>query len=90
MIKWHKDGKRNYAQNEGVLCRLPRLYREKLFSKPLREQLAADAIDAGDTAYWDEVQRLDRLVENPRDYYDERERYNHDVITSKINQFNQF
>jgi len=91
MIEWHKRGKFNFTKNEsGIIGRLPRAYKDKLFSKPLRESMAAESIALSDELYYDEIMRLSSLADDPAAYYDERDRYNHDAITSKVNSLNKF
>lgn len=88
--EWHLNGKRNYAQVNGTITRLPRYYKEKIFSPHARAQFASQSLSQGDEEYHKEILRLERLHKDPDNHYDERVRNTHDAVTSKINSNNTF
>lgn len=88
--QWHVQGKRNYVQVNGIKGRIPRYYKDQLFSKPMRERLAAESIELGDIAYSEEVSEISRFHDDPYYYFDERVRNDHESIASKVNQHNTF
>lgn len=88
--KWHKIDLKNYTQNHGIKTKIPRYYKEKIFSPLECKILAGRAIVQSDEAYRDEVERLAQFHSDPYAYYDERTRHTHDRITSKVNSLNKF
>lgn len=90
MIQWHLDEKRTYTQQLGQTQRLPRYYKDKIFTKAVRARLAAEGITLSDEAYHKELQYLEKFHPDPAAYYDEAIRYVHDHITEKLNDKNKF
>jgi len=88
--KWHRADFRNYAQVNGIISRLPRCYKEKMFSKSEREALAKISLMAGDVALLDTYDRLSAFHSDPYRYYDERVQAAHDAIIHKCNTQNLF
>lgn len=88
--KWHRDGKRDYTQVNGVKKKIPRLFRDKIFTQLERERMAAEAIVRSDQEYHDEVKRLHKFNSNPDLYYEERIRHLHEGMIKKINSKNKF
>lgn len=87
---WHQKGNYDYTKVNGVIQRLPRYYREKIFSK-LDRQLMKINYDAISTdLYWKEIERLSKFHPNPEAYYDEQARAAHESIHSKINLHDKF
>jgi len=86
--KWHQQNEANYTQVNGILGRLPRYYKDKLFTAVERERMAADAITISDRNYREEIARLSKYASDPYRYYDDRLRWNHDRVTSKVNSQN--
>lgn len=82
--KWHKDDLRNFTQVNGVKSRLPRYFKEKIFTKPQREQLATEALQLLDEAYWKEVYRLSKFHPDPTLYYDIRIQELHEKIKTNF------
>lgn len=58
MKAWHRDDMRNYAINAGVKQRLPRYYKDKIFTQFERQLMAIESIAASDKLYYDAVQTL--------------------------------
>lgn len=83
--EWHVKGNRPYTQVNGIIARLPRFYKDKLFTKRELEHLAADGIMDADDAYREELNELSAHHDDPMLYYDERANYAHDMVRSKIN-----
>lgn len=88
--KWHKKGLKNYTKVNGQLGRLPRYYREKLFTQLEREKMALESITQSDLDYWEEVERLSKYHPNPEQYYEERIQFQHEGIKEKVNKLNKF
>lgn len=92
---WHRNTEdvtsmRYYTQVGGVKARLPRYYKDRIFTSVERQILANMAVPIADEAYLAEIDRLSSLVRNPVDYYDEREVHAHDKVVSKVNATNTF
>lgn len=87
---WHRQGLKNYTQVNGVIGRLPRYYKEKMFSKLEKLRLQNEGIVEGDKAYSESVDRLSKFHLDPYHYYDESLQNKHDSIVSKINSQNVF
>lgn len=85
---WHRADMRNYTQVHGQVGRLPRYYKDKIFTSLDRAKLAREAVAVGDIAYWDTVAKISKFHDDPYHYYDESVLCAHDKITSKINQLN--
>jgi len=79
---------RNFAQVNGVVTRLPRYYKEKIFTKLERAILAQQSVEIGDEQYYQEIDRLTKYHDDPYHYYDEVFTHSHDAIKSKVNQLN--
>lgn len=88
--KWHQQNQANYVNVNGIKGRLPRYYKDKLFDSDARSVMAADAIALSDQRYREEITRLSKFCDDPYAYYDYRNGYNHDAITSKVNALNKF
>lgn len=70
--RWHKLGQRNYVEVNGYKGRIPRFYKERMFSKLERERLASEAVEMEQEDYWKEIERLEAYHPDPFSYYDER------------------
>lgn len=81
--KWHKDGLRNFANVNGVKTRLPRYYKDKMFTSALLEKIAQTSIEGADDAYRAEILRIGKTAADPFDVYDQRVRYAHDHINQE-------
>lgn len=96
--RWHLDGVRNYTQVNGQIARLPRYYRDKIFKAENDEgklvYIVDQALMLGDRnevkEYYDEIQRLEKLHEDPAAYYGERFRAAGDAVKHKSNLQNKF
>lgn len=89
-FEWHRENLKNYTQIHGQKNRIPRYYKNQLFTENERALLAAEAVALGDIAYSDTVAIIGQTNPNPYSAYDESIRYSHDKITSKINSQNKF
>lgn len=87
---WHRADMRNYTKVNGHVMRLPRYFKDKMFSDHERKLMATKAIEIGDIEYWNEIERLASLHNDALSYYEERERYAHEDITNKVNSNNTF
>lgn len=87
---WHQAAKRNYSQVGGQITRLPRYYKEKLYNRLERKEMALEAMQVGDLEYWNTVERLKRFHDNPEYYYEERIIEQHENMRRYINKKNTF
>lgn len=87
---WHRKENRDFTQVNGVIARIPRYLREKIFSK-LERQLIKINFDAiSNDVYWKEIERLSKFHANPEAYYYEQMCDAHDRVHSKINLLDKF
>jgi hypothetical protein len=89
--KWHRAGMRNFTQVNGVITRLPRFFKDKMFTKMEKKVMAEAAITGGDERFLDEVKRLLSMdYVDPTGYMDESAVYDHDAVKLKSNLLNKF
>lgn len=88
--QWHRAAMRNYTEVNGQKSRIPRFYKNRLFTDRERETLASEALYQSDISYSDTVTENFRFHSDPYYYQDEQVRSRHDQITSKINSLNTF
>lgn len=75
---WHKqigdhpDDYRYYVMYQGNKQRMPRYYKDKIFTKLERKVYGLKAIEESFKMYLDEIERLANLHDNPMAYYEER------------------
>lgn len=84
--QWHVEAYRNFTQEHGIVARLPRFYKDRIFEPWERMHLARLAMDQVAEAEVREVERLKKLVPDPLGYMDERTRYAHDTIFRRLNE----
>lgn len=70
--KWHKEGKRFYTGSLGEVQRLPRYYKDRLFSVHEKEKFRAQMACQSVVDYWQEIARLGRYSDDACSYYEER------------------
>lgn len=87
---WHRDGMRGFVQVNGVIARLPRYYKDKIFTQSERRAMGAQSIRAADEAFNEEIDRLSEFQEDPYDYMDQLRVDKHDRVFSKLNDTNKF
>lgn len=88
--KWHKDGQRNYAQVNGITTRLPRFYKERIFTALERARLALESLDIDTAEYQKAVEAMSKFHPDPENYYYERLVHMHERYKEKVNQLNTF
>lgn len=88
--QWHRADFRNYAQVNGIISRLPRYYKEKIFTEKERAALAEISLLSGEIASTDALLKCRAFHSDPYRYYDERMRQAHDAIVHKCNTQNTF
>lgn len=88
--QYHLANKRNFTKTNGQIARLPRYYKDKIFTAQDKAILAIGSIEHADHLYDEEITRLARLHHDPEGHYEERVIDAHNSITSKINEFNKF
>lgn len=70
--EWNKDHGRVYVMNNGYAQRMPRYYKEKIFSEAQRQVLADEAMSEAEKAYFKEFNRLMELgIQDPDKYMEE-------------------
>lgn len=89
-IKWHKKQRRDYAQTGENVQRLPRYYREKVFTKLERQRFAMESIDLNTALYTEAVEKMKKFHDEPHAYYYERLVYLHENAKHKLNTNNLF
>lgn len=72
IIKWHKKGKRNYAQVNGHKVPLARLYADKLFSSLDKAVMGVKLERELELVYSSEIERLGALHSDPISYYQQK------------------
>lgn len=87
---YHVDALRYYSKQKGIYQRLPRYYKDKMFTKEQREQMAETAEWEAVLTHRDEVNRLSKYHSEPEAYYHERVRYTHDNMKKTINSKDKF
>lgn len=88
--QWHRAAMRNYTEVNGQKKRIPRFYKNRLFTDSERQNLATEALYLNDISYSDTVTENFRFSDQPYNYQDEQVRERHKQITSKINSLNKF
>lgn len=86
--QWHRAGMRNYTQLYGRVGRLPRFYKERIFTDLERARLAIESVELADQKYLEAVEKLSRFHSDPYAYFDERISHSHEKVFSKLNQSN--
>lgn len=88
--KWHREAQRDFTRVNGIIARIPRYLKEKIFTK-LERQLMKINYDAISTdAYWKEIERLSQFHSDPQWYFEEQMRDAHERVHSKINALDKF
>lgn len=82
---WHRDDMRNYTQVNGSKARLPRFYKDKIFSDAERARMAVESVNQSDLVYLDNINRLSKFHADPYHYHDQCVRYAHAGVISKVN-----
>lgn len=89
--RWHRQGLRNYVQVNGMIGRLPRFYKDRIFSRIDKEVMASRGVFESDQRYAVEIERLSRLGNDDAAMcYDDRMLYTHSRILHKVNSLNKF
>ena len=88
--QWHRADMRNFTRVNGMIARLPRYYKDKIFTQMERTIMAQQSIQISDEAYWNEIERLCKYHADPQSYYEEREAHAHEIIHRRINEKSKF
>lgn len=70
--KWHKSGLRNYVQNGEVFSPLPRLFKDRLFTKNQKKIIGLKMDEVMAEKYRSEIERLLALHDDPMTYYQQK------------------
>lgn len=81
----HKTGMVNYIMSNGFKIRMPRYFRDKIFTEPQKAKMRVEAIEMNDRIYLQELERLCRLHPDPFNYMVERDRFKNDSYKAKAN-----
>lgn len=89
--EWHHSGLKNYAQVDGVKLRLPRYYKERVFT----DQSQRSAISNSTRAlvlekYSEKLEDLKKFHSDPFEYHLQRIDQAHDLIYKRLNDKNKF
>lgn len=87
---YHIDALRYYSKQKGIYSRLPRFFKDKIFSPEQRREMAEAAEFESVLAYREEVARLGAFHNDPYAYYSERVLNHHDTMTKIINSKDKF
>lgn len=87
---WHRVDFRNYAQVNGIVTRLPRYYKEKIFSESERKALAEISRVSGEVAEFEALEKLRKFHPDVYQYWDERVTREYESIVQKCNTKNLF
>lgn len=88
--KWHQNDLRNYTKVNGMVGRLPRYYKLKIFTEAERDEIAAQAKLKMDELFEVEIARLSKLHPEPYAYWAERVRMANILVIHKINANDKF
>lgn len=89
-IAWHRKGMRNYAPMAGGKTRLPRYFKDRIFTEDERDQLWIESMMLKDEKFYEEIRRLKEFHDDPYMHYNDRLKWEHDKIKSKCNTQNHF
>lgn len=87
-FNYHKHGKNHFTKVNGQVGRLPRFYKEKIFTKTEKQSFARQSMADFDNVYEQTISALSGHSIDPHHYYDERVRWELENITHKENRFN--
>lgn len=87
---WHRAASRNFTQVNGMIARLPRYYKDQIFTAAERRRMAREAVRMSDQEYLKAIEELSRFQPDPCAYYDEAVAWSHDKVISKLNSKNLF
>lgn len=101
MIEYHRGGTeintdqdythfKYYGRNGEYVTRLPRFYKDRLFTPRERDYLSKLSVLDSDIAYSQAVEKFKQFHDDPYAYYDERLRSGHDAVHSKLNSNDHF
>lgn len=89
-FNYHKHAKNNSTKVGGQVGRLPRFYKEKIFSKPEKEAIARQSLADSESLYERTITALRKFHADTENYYDQRVRQELENIEHKNKQFNTF
>lgn len=89
MRAWHLEDLRMYAVDGGQKRRLPRFYKDKLFSKGQKLYAAMNSTRTSVEDYWKELEELSHNVD-PAHSYDEAFYRKHELMFVSLNDKNKF
>lgn len=87
---FHRRGMLNYAQVNGVISRLPRFYKERMFSSIERARFALESVDIDTVQYQEAIEGLKAFHPDPEAYYYERLVFLHENAKHKSNKLDTF
>jgi hypothetical protein len=91
MRAWHREDKRTYVVRPGgYKQRLPRYYKDKIFTQFERQMIALKLNSDIDTVYFTEIERLMKLHPDPCAYFDERQQHSERLLLQEMNSKNKF
>jgi len=88
MAGWHRASETNYIRVDGVPRRMPRYWKEKIFTDLERAKMAVKSQSHLTKQYRDEIDRLSLYEREPESYYEQREAWHHEQIFKKLNDKN--
>lgn len=86
MRTWHREDMRTYVVREGGFKqRLPRYFKDKIFTRFEKQMIALQLNQEIDKVYIDEIERLMNLHHDPCGYYDERQANSDRLLLQTMN-----
>lgn len=83
--RWHHQTGNDFVKVNGVLARIPRYLREKIFSKVDRQLMKINFDQVSNDIYWKEIDRLSKFHRDPQEYYFQQIVDAHERVHGSIN-----
>jgi len=87
---YHVEALRYYTRQNGIYARLPRLFKDQIFSREQRRTMAEAAEFESTINYRQALVELAAFHPEPVAYYAERRLFEHDQMTRRINSKDKF
>lgn len=88
--RYHQSGLKDYTNVNGHKGRIPRYYRDKIFSSFERQVLLVRNLESADVKYWQSVEKLSAHSKDAHNYYFERISHQHEQLKNNVNKLNKF
>lgn len=88
--KYHRDDYRYYSKQNGIYVRLPRYFKDQIFTKEERRDMAEEAEFDAVVDYREAIKKLSAFHSDPYAYYAEKRIHEHATMTKTINSKDKF